>query len=85
MGFPGIQDACGNAVAQTVCLKALFGDFNGDSAVNASDLILVRNNLNKVASATNFTADVNVDGAVNASDLILVRNNLNKAIMVTCP
>ena len=57
----------------------IYGDVNGDSAIDAIDLLLVRKNLLGLASLTDSAAkacDVNHDGTVDAIDLLLVRKSL---------
>ncbi len=57
----------------------LFGDVNGDTVVDAIDLLLVRKNilgLQSLGNANQSSADVNRDGAVDAIDLLLVRKHI---------
>jgi hypothetical protein len=54
----------------TVPLKVLWGDFNDDGKVNASDLTLVNN---ARAAAYNIFADLNGDGVVDLNDVQIVR------------
>ena len=51
-------------------LKILWGDFNDDGIVNASDLTLVNN---ARSQPYNIFADVNGDGVVNTTDVMIVR------------
>jgi hypothetical protein len=57
----------------------LFGDVNGDSAVNAVDLLMVRKHLLGTYTLQEEylrAGDVNRDGTVNAVDLLMVRKHL---------
>lgn len=56
------------------------GNANGDQAVNASDLTLVKQRAN--LSALGYEAnDVNMDGGVNGSDLFLTKQGVNQTIV----
>jgi hypothetical protein len=73
-GADALKDAAGNALAggagfaQNV--KILWGDFNDDGFVNASDLVLVNN---ARSAPYNVFADMNGDGVVNMTDVQIVR------------
>lgn len=71
------------AVVKTYTL-VIFGDVNGDGAVDASDVSAIKNHANYVvsitASAALFAADVNADTAVDASDVSVVKNHANYAV-----
>ncbi len=57
----------------------IYGDVNGDSAIDAIDLLLVRKNLLGLVTpsdAANKASDVNRDGVVDAIDLLLIRKAL---------
>ena len=57
----------------------IYGDVNGDSVIDAIDLLLVRKNLLGLVSLSDASfrsCDVNHDGAVDAIDLLLVRKSL---------
>lgn len=57
----------------------IYGDVNGDSAIDAIDLLLVRKNLLGLTSfgeAAKIASDVNRDGITDAIDLLLVRKHL---------
>jgi len=57
----------------------IYGDVNGDSAIDAIDLLLVRKSLLGLTTPSDSAyraSDVNRDGAVDAIDLLLVRKNL---------
>lgn len=85
IAFPGIQDTCGNAVAQTLCVQSLLADVTSDGAVNVLDLITVRNCQNQAIGASNFLMDVSADGGINVVDLITTRNSMNTVVTGTCP
>ncbi len=53
-------------------LPVLPGDISGDGAVNASDLVLARNDI----GTTNAYADINGDGSVDVNDYTLVRQRI---------
>jgi hypothetical protein len=73
-GANALKDAAGNALNAGVgfsqTLKILWGDFNDDGAVSATDMVLV--NI-AVSGAYNIFADMNGDGVVNAADVQIVR------------
>ncbi len=57
----------------------IYGDVNGDSSIDAIDLLLVRKNLLGLVALSDTAhkaSDVNRDGAVDAIDLLLVRKAL---------
>jgi hypothetical protein len=57
-------------------LFRLFGDVNGDKAVNGLDLTAFRNAFGSVSTDANYCAflDFNGDGAINGTDLTQFRN-----------
>ena len=59
----------------------IYGDANGDGAVNARDLLAIQKNnirIKKLSGAYVTAADVNRDGTVNARDLLAVqKHNIN--------
>jgi hypothetical protein len=69
-----VKDGSGNGLTGgagfTVPLKVLWGDFNDDGKVNASDLTLVNN---ARAAPYNIFADLNGDGVVDINDVQIVR------------
>ncbi len=85
IAFPGIQDACGNAVTETKCVRVLFGDINGDGKVNTMDMTLLRNNVGMEITTTNCRADLNISGTFNTQDMTLVRNNVGTIMANPCP
>ncbi|MFZ1972035.1 MAG: dockerin type I repeat-containing protein [Candidatus Acidiferrales bacterium] len=76
-GANAIKGASGNALNAgtnfTQNFKVLWGDFNDDGAVDASDAVLVNA---ARSSAYNIFADVNGDGVVNATDVNVVRTRI---------
>jgi hypothetical protein len=73
-GANALSDAAGtglNAGAGFAqALKILWGDFDDDGAVSATDLVGVNN---ATKTAYNVFADLNGDGAVNTADVQIVR------------
>lgn len=67
-----IVDQDCNVVNDASLKVLLWGDVNGDSRVNASDLTILRKAIRKDASASKY-ADLNGDNRVNASDVTLLR------------
>ncbi|MBN2475076.1 MAG: hypothetical protein JXB62_10740 [Pirellulales bacterium] len=74
----------GNAVGDA-------GDSTGDAQVNATDMLLARNNPRTFLDPApiDFPYDYNRDGRVNATDMLLARNNqthfLNALKLITAP
>jgi len=63
----------------TVFIIVIYGDPNGDSAIDAIDLLMVRRYLLGLTSLSNEyleAADANHDGTVDAIDLLLIRRYL---------
>jgi hypothetical protein len=73
-GANAIKDAAGNGLAGgsgfSQAFSVLYGDFTGDGAVTATDLVGV-NDATKLAY--NVFADINGDGVVNIADVTIVR------------
>ena len=70
-GADAIRDAAGNPLAAfSQAFKVLYGDFNGDGFVTASDLVGVNN---ARSLPYNILADINGDGVVDANDVQIVR------------
>ncbi len=57
----------------TIPMRVLLGDVNGNGAVNATDIGLVKASSGQPVSATNFRADVDANGNITASDISLVK------------
>ena len=74
-------DTTGRAMPETTLrVSFLFGDANGDAAVNSADVIQLRNRFGHAIDNTNFPFDVNVDGSINAADSTIVRAASGKSI-----
>jgi hypothetical protein len=58
----------------TIPMAVLIGDVNGNRAVTASDIGLVKSQSGLPVSSENFRADVNPNGSINATDLSLVKS-----------
>lgn len=57
----------------------LYGDLNGDGAINNRDLALIQQHINKWdVSIDAVAADVTADGAINNRDLALLQQYINK-------
>jgi len=76
-GANALLDVAGNPLRSgagfTQGLKVLWGDFNDDGIVNASDLAAV---FNATVSPYNVFADLNGDGIVNTSDVQVARTRV---------
>jgi len=80
-GTDAIKDAAGNALTGgagfSQAVKILYGDFNDDGFVSASDLTLV----NAARSAPyNIFADMNGDGVVDINDVQIVRSRIGTSL-----
>jgi hypothetical protein len=80
-GGNALKDAAGNAlnggtdVSQNV--KLLWGDFNDDGVVNASDLVGVNT---ARAGGYNIFGDMNGNGSVDANDVNVVRREIGQSL-----
>jgi len=83
--FPGILDAQGHPVTESICFGVLATDVDGDASVNVIDLIGVRNLLNAPVNAASFRNDVDYDGNLNVLDLVSTRNLQNQVLPSSCP
>jgi CSLREA domain-containing protein/uncharacterized repeat protein (TIGR01451 family) len=74
-GANALMDVAGNPLAGgtgfSQNLKILWGDFNDDGYVNATDLLQV---YDAISQPYNIFADMNGDGVVNAADVLVVRS-----------
>jgi hypothetical protein len=74
LNLSSVTDEFSQTLADTpLSVSFLFGDTNGDRAVNSGDALQTRNRSGQPADATNFLSDVNVDGLVNSGDTTAVR------------
>ncbi len=75
-GANALTDAAGHGLGNgggfTQAFKVLWGDFNGDGVVNATDLNSVTAVVN--SGGYNIYADMNGDGRVNSADLAIVHS-----------
>jgi hypothetical protein len=80
-GPNALADAFGNPLGGGAgnmrSLNILFGDFNDDGVVSATDLVGVNN---ATTTAYNRFADMNGDGSVNISDVQLVRTRIGTSL-----
>ncbi len=76
IGLHNVADATGRfSSLNTIPLRVLVGDTNGDGFVNAGDTTQTRDRSGQLVSPTNFRSDVNTDGVINSGDSTIVRNN----------
>jgi len=80
VAFPGIESDAGQSCADTLCVRVLAGDVNGDSEVSIFDLVAVRDNTGQLVTEANCRSDVNGDGAINIFDLVNVRDQTGAAV-----
>src|SRR5262245_26026338 len=76
-GQPLDGDSNGTAGGDfTLDLHRLYGDLNGDKAINGLDLTESRKAFGTVSTDENYTSFLNfdVDGAINGTDLAQFRN-----------
>jgi fibronectin-binding autotransporter adhesin len=64
----------------TISVRFLVGDTNGNGAVNASDINLVKSKSGQTIDPTNFRNDVNANGSINAGDISLVKTRSGTAL-----
>lgn len=81
VGFPGIVNAVGGTpVLQQLRIKVLQGDVSGDGNVSLSDMLMVRDWLNRTVTADVLRGDVTADGVIDLADMLAVRDNLNRTV-----
>ncbi len=68
----GITDGP-NALNFSVPMDVLVGDINGNGAVNAGDISVVKGLSGMPVSTSNFRSDVTANGAINSADVNLVK------------
>ena len=57
----------------------LYGDLNGDGAINLSDLVNCRNmilGISNLTGANKEASDINKNGQIDLSDLVSIRNHI---------
>ncbi|KNY30337.1 dockerin type I domain-containing protein [Pseudobacteroides cellulosolvens] len=61
-------------------IKLMAGDFNGDNAINMSDVIILAKSFNSISNDSKYAAgiDLNRDGSINMSDVLILAMNFNK-------
>jgi hypothetical protein len=84
VAFRGIENGSGQACEDTLCIRVLAGDVNGDGSVSVTDMVGVRNNLGQPVTEANCRSDVNADGTISVTDMVAVRNDLG-ATVDQCP
>lgn len=68
------------AVNVNIPMSVLVGDANGNGAVNATDVALVKSRGGQPVDATNFRSDVNANGTINATDTALTKSAVGTAL-----
>jgi Dockerin type I domain len=63
-----------------VSMGVLIGDVNGNTTVNATDVIITKSQVGQTVSGTNFREDVNVNGTINVADVALVKAKVGTAL-----
>jgi len=84
VAFPGIESDEGQPCTDTLCIRVLAGDVNGDGEVSIFDLVTVRDNTGLMATEANCRGDVNGDGGINIFDLVTVRDQTGGTVG-SCP
>ncbi len=81
----GIEDLDGNPMqgTDTVHIRSLPGDRNGDGVVNIVDLSMVKGDLFQPVDMMSCRSDLNLDGVVNIVDLNATKQNL--FMTAVCP
>lgn len=81
----GLADTSGNPLQgkNSVSLRVIEGEINGVAPVDLLDLSMIKNQLSKPVTSSNYMCDVNADNAINTLDLGLVKRNLFKS--ASCP
>ncbi len=81
----GIADTSGNPLQgkNSVSIRVIEGEINRIAPVDLLDLSMVKNQLCKPVTSSNYMCDVNADNAINIIDLGLVKRNLFK--QASCP
>jgi hypothetical protein len=61
------------AVDVDIPMGILWGDTNGNRAVNAADVSQTKSRSGQAVDGTNFRSDVNANGSINAGDAALCK------------
>src|SRR5207253_8630919 len=64
----------------TIPMSMLIADVNGDRAVTASDVGLVKSRVGQPVNASNFKADVRANGLINATDVSLIKSKIGTGL-----
>lgn len=62
-----------NTTSANIPMRILLGDTSGNSNVNASDVLQVKQQVGQSLTASNFRRDINANGIINASDVTTVK------------
>ena len=73
----GVSSGIGDVV---IPMSVLAGDVNGNRAVNAGDVALVKTRLGQPINATTFRVDVNASGSINGTDISIVKSNIGSGL-----
>jgi hypothetical protein len=61
-------------------MGVLIGDVNGNSIVNASDVVVTKSQEGQPVSASNFREDVSANGTIDLEDVAQIKGNLGHAL-----
>jgi hypothetical protein len=64
----------------SVNMNVLIGDVNGNKSVNATDVALVKSQVNQAVTGSNFRDDVNGDGLISSGDVTLTKSHLGNGV-----
>ena len=64
----------------SVSMIVLIGDANGNRAVNAADVVLVKSQVGQPITAANFREDVTGDGSLTSGDIALTKAHLGNGV-----
>ena len=73
--------AAGVLAAAAVSFRVLHGDVNGNGAVSAADVNLVKSRLNQTVTYATYRADVSADNAVSVTDVNAVIAKVNTTVV----
>ena len=80
VAFSGIESDAGQPCADTLCVRVLAGDVNGDGEVSIFDLVAMRDNTEQTVTEANCPCDVNNDGAINIFDQVNARDQTGATV-----